>query len=192
VKLPLQVAFFTGQSDPERCALSGEQAAFLDALPIRDAAKIRRNFPYEDDTLAYRDVSLLAAGWHNARQYLMSRTPAFAERHRPAVLRLLAQADSSLLLAGSCGLELLANLSLPGDVLGRVHVFAYGPVVRSRPACDICAVRGRGDWIARLWGGPADHIVDGGHMAYLRNPDVLALCQAQVARLEAGAGAPVL
>jgi hypothetical protein len=188
MRLPLQVGFMTGQSDPGRCALSPEQEAFLDALLVPDAARIRRNLPYADDTPPFRDVSLAAASWHNVRQYLGSRRPEFADTHRPAVLRMLARAERTVLLAGSCGLELLANLSLPDAALGRIHVFAYGPVARHRPACETLVVRGRGDWIAAPWGKPADCLVGGGHMTYLRNPEVLASCAAFVARVAASAG----
>jgi hypothetical protein len=181
MSLPLQVAFLTGQSDPGRCALSPEQRAFLDALPVADAGKVRVNFPYDDQTPPYRDVPLVAASWHNARQYLASRAPAFAGRHRRAVLQLIARAECTVLLAGSCGLKLLANLDLSDEMLRRVQVFAYGPVARRRPACDVFVVRGRRDWIARLWGGQAQLLVDAGHMDYLRNAEVLASCRAFVA-----------
>ncbi|MCX6550347.1 MAG: hypothetical protein NTY02_04950 [Acidobacteria bacterium] len=188
MSLPIQIAFMTGQSDPESCALSPAQAAFLDRLAIPEAARVNRNFPYADQTPPYRDVSLAAASWQNMRQYLVSRTPAFAAAHRPAVVRMLARADHTVLLAGSCGLEILANLELPGPVLQGVHVFAYGPVARHRPACDTVVVRGGGDWIARAWGGHVDHLVEGGHMGYLANEDVAALCQTFVARVARLAG----
>ena len=181
MSVPLQVAFMTGQSDPGRCALSPAQHAFLDALPVPEAEKLRRNFPYADDTPPHRDVPILAASWHNVRQFLASRAPSFGERHRPAVLRMIARADHTVLLAGSCGLEILANLELPDAALRRVHVFAYGPVARHRPACDTFVVRGRRDWIAGVWGVHADRLVGAGHMNYLKNAEVLASCQAFVA-----------
>ena len=187
----LQVAFMTGQSDPGRCALSPAQEAFLDALAVPEDGKVRTNFPYDDDTPSYRSVPIVAASWHNARQYLASRRPDFGERHRPSVLRMLARANHTVLLAGSCGLELLGNLALPESALHRVHVFAYGPVFRHRPECEIVIVRGRSDWIARVGGdgGGGGHLVDGGHMTYLRNAEVLALCRTSVARIAARAGA---
>jgi len=175
----LQVAFMTGQSDPDRCALSPSQQAFLDALAVPEAAKIRCNFPYDAQSAPYRDVSLVKASWHNARHFVASRAPAFAERHRDAVVRVIDRAESTVLLAGSCGLELLGNLDLPPAALQRLSVFAYGAVARRRPACRaVMSVVGRRDWIARPMPGRTDLIVPCHHMNYLETPEVLAACQA--------------
>lgn len=189
MSLPLQVAFITGQSDPERCALSPLQAAFLDALPVPDAGKVRVNFPYTTTTLPHRRVALGPASWHNGRQYLGSRAPAFAERHRAGALALLSRADRTVLLAGSCGLELLANLGLPDSALRRVAVFAYGPVARRRPACEVVVVQGRRDWISRAWGPHADEVVEAGHLDYLRDAEVLAHARAFIVRVASRADA---
>ena len=179
-----QVVFLTGQSDPTRCALSPVQHAFLDALRLPAAAKVSRNFPYAE-TAAWRPTSLLAASVHNGRQYLASRRPEFAARHAPSVRQQLARADRTLILAGSNGLELLANLSLPRDVLDRVDVFAYGPVARQIPGCACVLVQGRRDWLSRVWFPRVDHRVDCGHLDYLESPEVLSLCLASVRRLTA-------
>jgi hypothetical protein len=186
--MPLQVAFMTGQSNPSSCALSPVQDRFLDALPVPESARVRCNFPYLPDPLPHRHVPLARASWHNMRLYVASRDPAFADRHRPTVLRMLMRADRTVLLAGSCGLELLANLRLPEPSLDRVHVFAYGAVARRRPAIDLFTVRGRKDWIARCWGGQIDVTVKCGHMTYLEAPEVLALCKEFVAHVSGQTG----
>ncbi len=183
MRVRLQVAFITGQSDPGRCALSPEQQAFLDALPVPEHAKVRRNFPYEE-SLPYREVSLAVASVNNVRQFLRAGSATFAERHRAPVRRMLEGADDTLFLAGSCGLELLAGLLLSPAELARVSVFAYGPVARRAPACEIVCVRGRGDWVSRAWVTSVDHLVAGGHMHYLENADVRRLCVAMLRRLE--------
>jgi len=179
---PLQIAFLTGQSDPRGAALAPAQEAFLDALPAPAAWKVRVNFPYPEATPPHRPTPLLRASWNNALQVLDSRRAAFAARHRPPVLALLARAERTLLLAGSCGLELLARLDLPAPELGRLHVFAYGAVCRRRPACDLRQVRGRRDWVARALTridlGRSGAWVAGGHLDYLEDPEVLALCRA--------------
>jgi hypothetical protein len=181
-KLPLQIAFLTGQSDPRGAALSPVQEAFLDALPVPAAWKVRVNFPYPAATPRHRPVPLVRASWNNARQLLGSSGQAFGARYRPPVVALLARAERTVLLAGSCGLELLANLDLLAEDLARLHVFAYGAVARRRPACEICQVRGRRDWIARAGSRvaltAADHWVESGHLDYLVSPRVLALCGA--------------
>ena len=179
----LQVAFLTGQSDPGRCALSPLQSAFLDALPVPEAARVRLNFPYVAGP-AHREVALLRASWNNVRQYLASRRPEFGARHRPAVLALLERAERTLLLAGSCGLELLANLDLPAATLGRVDVVAYGPVGRHQPACSSLLVQGRRDWVSRVWyRGPVDARIDCDHLGYLETRELRELCHAVVDRL---------
>jgi hypothetical protein len=180
MSLPLQIAFLTGQSDPYGSALSPQQERFLDALPAPDDWKVRVNFPYPAATPPHRPTPLLRASWNNSCQVLASRRDGFAARFRPPVLALLGRAERTFLLAGSCGLELLANLDLPARELGRLHVFAYGAVSRRRPACDLRQVRGRRDWVAkgmsRLDLGPDDAWIAGGHLGYLENPEVLALC----------------
>ena len=185
----LQVFFLTGQSDPTRCALSPAQDAFIDALPLPASAKLRLNFPYAVDTEPWRKVWLPIASLNNTGQYLRSRRAGFT-RHAPSVLRQLARAEQTLILAGSSGLELLGNLRLPPDALRSVHVFAYGPVARRRPPCACTLVQGRHDWISRAWFRTVDHRVDCSHMDYLESPDVLALCAAKVREL-AGADAVV-
>lgn len=179
--MPLQIAFLSGQSDPSGSSLSPAQEAFLAALPVPDGWKVRVNFPYPETTQPHRPTPLMHASWNNCRQTLESRRAAFPERYRPPVLALLARAERTLLLAGSCGLELLANLDLPTPALKRVHVFAYGAVARRRPACDLRQVRGRRDWIARALSrvplSSSDTWVACGHLDYLENPAVLAACR---------------
>jgi hypothetical protein len=179
-----QVIFLTGQSDPDRCALSPEQQAFLDALPLPASAKIALNFPYEADTPPWRAIPLWIGSVNNARQYARSRRPAFAADHAPRVQQLLGRARRTLILAGSCGLELFVNLQLPREVLDTVQIFAYGPTARRRPDCACVLVQGRGDWISRLWFDRVDHLVACGHRDYLRSAEVLTLCIDVLRRLD--------
>ena len=182
----VQLAFLTGQSDPKRCALSPAQQAFGQALLAPGRRLHPANFPYWPDSPAHQHSPLPRASWHNARQFLRSRQAAFATRHRDTVTALLRGAPHTVLLAGSCGLELLLNLDLPADLLDRTSVFAYGPVARRAPAvARLQAVVGRLDPIARLgWRGPAV-LVPGGHLAYLRSGTTLDLARRFVDVVEA-------
>lgn len=182
----LQIAFCTGRSDPARCALSPVQAAFLANLAAPGRRLVPVNFPYDEATPPWMHTPLLRASLANLREYLASRRLSFAERHRGSVLALLGRAPHTVLLAGSCGGELLANLALDAEALCRVSVFAYGPVARRLPACRLLSVRGQGDWLARWASPPADRIVPGGHMRYLSEPAVLELCRAFIADVERG------
>ena len=191
-RLPLQVAFLTGQSNPPGAALTPVQVDFLARLPVPAEARVGLNFPYPtvDVTATASPASLLAASVRNGRQYLASRRAGFAERHRPAVAALLARADHTLLLAGSCGLELFNNLALPVEMLRRVTIFAYGPVARRRPDCACVLVQGRRDWLSRWYFQSVDARVNAGHLGYLSDPAVLALTVETVRRLNAQTGAP--
>lgn len=175
-----QIAFLTGQSDAGACALSDVQRRFIDRLD--NAPAIPRNFPYDAETRPFAPTPLLRASFNNARQYWASRTRAFRQRHRPAVERLLDGAERSVLLTGSCGLELFNNLALPRAWLDRIVVFAYGPVARRRPDCDAVLVQGRRDLISRCWFRRVDIRVDAGHMDYLAREEVLQHCRAMLAR----------
>jgi hypothetical protein len=186
----LQVAFLTGQSDRAGSALSPLQERFLDALPLDEPAKVRVNFPYPASTRPHRETALLRASWNNVTQTLGARRAGFRERHRTAVSGLIERAGRTLFLAGSCGLELLGQLELDAATLSRVHVFAYGPVGRRVPVCDLRVVVGRGDWISLLMAPPAvvrsAARVPGGHLAYLGETAVAALCRTYVEELSRG------
>jgi hypothetical protein len=181
-----QVIFLTGQSDPSRCALSPEQQAFLDALPLPASAKLSLNFPYRPDTPPWRHTPVLVGSVNNARQYVRSRRPMFAADHAAHVQRLLARARRTLILTGSCGLELFVNLKLPREALDTVHIFAYGPAARRLPDCACVLVQGRRDWLSRFWFRTVDHRVDCAHRDYLRSPEVLRLCLQMLQSLDGG------
>ncbi len=189
---PLQIAFLTGQSNPGNAALSPLQQAFLEALPVPAEWKVRTNFAYPDIPQSFRRTPLPTASLHNLSLYLRSRRPAFAARYRPLVLAQIDRAERTLFLAGSSGLELLANLQLPPSALARLHVFAYGPVARRLASCEVRIVQGR-DLISRLYfrvGIPKARIarVQCGHLDYLRDTEVRALCVAYLQEIQAAEG----
>lgn len=183
----MQIAFLTGRSDKRRCALSPEQEAFLAQLAAPGRRLLPRNFPYAADSPPHRPTPLWRASLANFAEYRAARRPQFAVCHGEAMRAVLARAPQTVLLAGSCGLELLAGLALDGSSLSRLAVFAYGAVARVRPNCEAVLVQGRRDRLARWFGPRADHLVDAGHLDYLRAPEVLALCRAFLARVEARA-----
>ncbi len=177
--LPFQVAFLTGQSDPRSCELSLPQAAFLAALPALRESQVPVNFPYDPATPPARAISLPRASWHNVRQFLAARRLGWAERHRPPVRALLARAERSLFLAGSCGIELLAALRLDPAELARIAVLALGPVARQGEwPFALTVAQGRRDWISRLgWPGPVHHRTPGSHLGYLACPVTVGLAR---------------
>jgi len=174
----IRIAFLTGRSDPSRCGLSPVQQGFLDALRAPGREPVDRNFPYAAQRPAHVAVPLPLAAWRNLGDYIGARRPAFAGRHRAQVAAAFEGDGAVVLLAGSCGLEILSNLHLDALLRARLHVFAYGPVARRAPdVARLLCVQGRSDWISRAgWRGPVRR-VDGGHMDYLRQPDVLTLCE---------------
>lgn len=180
-----QVAFLTGQSEPRSCALSPVQRRFLDNLAA--SVTVDGNFPYAAPTREFRPTPLLRASFNNARQYLRSRRPEFRDAFRPAMDALLARSERTLLLAGSCGLELFNNLDLSRTQLECCAVFAYGPVARRRPDCDNRLLQGRYDALSRWYFPHVDIRVDAGHMGYLDNDSVLQHCRAWFTQLQARA-----
>ena len=172
----LRVAFITGQSDPRRWTLSPAQAGFLRRLRLAEGVGYPLNFPYLPGSPPHAPTPLWRASYANACIYWRSRTPAFRARYRPATIAMLEQAHHTVLLAGSCGIELLNNLQLPDDVLARVRVFAYGPVARCRPPCRSLLVQGRDDRLSRYYFPSVDRIVEARHLDYLDDPATLGLC----------------
>lgn len=168
----LALAFCTGQSRPGRTALSPAQASFLEALPLAGVERIPVNFPYHADPAPHLEAPLLRASVANGLQYLRSRSPGFRERYRPALEAVFEDYAQIVLLAGSCGLELLRNLELSPAFRRRCHVFAYGPVARGRIECaSLCLVQGGADLLSRWYFREVDHRIPGGHLAYLEQPE---------------------
>ncbi|HEV3088708.1 MAG TPA: hypothetical protein VGX96_15970 [Candidatus Elarobacter sp.] len=182
MKQRLQVAFFTGQSDPPSCALAPDQEAFLDALPVTESERVRYNFPFDETTPPWAAIPLWRASLNNIGQFYRSRGAAFARAHREAVLTMLSSAERTVLLAGSCGIELLNNLALPEGVLRTVFVFGYGPAARRRPACRHLLVGSRRDLISRFWFTVPDAWVGVGHLDYLASDELRARCVAFIER----------
>lgn len=161
-------AFLTGQSNPAVNALSEGQRSFLDRTLESGHERLMRNFPYTDLPTFEGQVPLWRASMNNSRQYLASRREAFASRYRPAVFSAFEGYQRVILLAGSCGLELLVNLRLPEEFLKRLHVFAYGPVSRRLPDCEkLWLVQGDKDPISRWWHSDPHHRIPCHHMNYL-------------------------
>jgi hypothetical protein len=183
---PAQLVFLTGQSDPRRCGLSGAQQAFGERLAAALGCVLHPyNFPWFTELLPGPPTQaamaarpgLLRASWHNTRQYLDSGRSSFAGRWSGAWQRLSGQTERTWLLAGSCGLALLAGLRLPLAALAATRIFAYGPVTRWLPPVPTLLVQGRHDRWSR-WAVPhADVQVDGGHLDYLAQPALLALAR---------------
>lgn len=167
-------AFITGHSVRGCTGLSREQRAFQENSAVPGEKWLRHNFPWHE-TFPFPDAApLLTASWNNGWCFLSSRRPLFEEIHREAVVERFAALDAVILLAGSCGLELLNNLHLPGQTLDRIHVFAYGPVSRRRPATASClVVQGERDWISRGFHRRADRRYPCSHLGYLRSPETL-------------------
>ena len=191
---PLQVALLTGRSDPCSAALTPVQARFLEALGDPDVALVPTNFPWPleasarnlaepaDGRVRSSPVPLLVASVRNAAQYLGSRRRTWAARHRPTLESLVRQSERTVLVCGSCGLELLSNLGADRATLARIDVLAIAPVARALPRCRrVVLVRGRRDRISPLWIDAVDHLVDGGHMDVFENRQVIDLARELVA-----------
>lgn len=188
--MSVQVCFLTGRSDPRTTALSAAQRAFLEALPLAPAERVAVNFPYARPSRPWRATPILLASARNTRDHLGSRHPRFARTHAEAVRARFARADRTLVLAGSCGLELLANLRLDAADLAGVHVLAYGPVARRAPAVRLEVVVGSRDRLARPWAGRADHLIDSGHLDYLGSAAFAGIAARALQRVREADAAP--
>jgi hypothetical protein len=179
----VQIAFLTGRSNPASCALSPLQSNFLQRLDGPGRLLEGANFPYEQSGVPYRPTRLLRASCNNAVEYFKSRRSAFRERYRPVIEALLSRAPQTVLLTGSCGLELLINLRLDAQWLARTTLFAFGPVARALPACRYLLVQGRRDWFSRWYYPRVHHRVACSHLDYLAQDEVLRLCEGLVSRV---------
>ncbi len=182
----IRALFMTGQSDPESCSLSPVQNNVANMLHKIGLETHPLNFPYIQNMRPYRQVHLLSACLSNARIFLQSKGPNFRDCYREDVCRLLSTNDRTLILAGSCGLEILNNLDLPCDLKQSLHVLAYGPVARRNSTIACTLIQGRRDWMSRLCFRSAKHEVDCGHLEYLTNTQTLGLIKQHAQQIMAG------
>ncbi len=173
------VAFITGHSVRGCTGLSQEQREFQQRSAVPAANWLRYNFPWQETFPFPEPFRLLSASWNNVRHYVASRKPAFREQHRAQVVAMFSQYETIILMAGSCGLELLNNLDLPAEIRQRLHVFAYGPVSRHRPDVASCfLVQGERDLISRTFHRQVDARFPCPHMGYLAAAETLRLFDA--------------
>lgn len=177
MKPVLQIGFLTGQSNPRSCALSPAQHAFLRQIEMPEMVSIELNFPYRQGP-GFTPVPLWQASLNNLKQYLFSRRHGFAASYRADVIRVIDQAHHTLFLAGSCGLELFANLGLPSAMKQRCTLLAYGPVTRRLPPEGrVIVVQGTRDLLSRFSVNHCDHPLECSHLDYLTTPAFVRLCQ---------------
>ena len=183
-------AFITGHSVRGCTGLSKVQVEFQRRSAIPEGRWLAHNFPYHPTAPFPKSVPLLAASLSNIGHYFASRKPQFKERHREAVSAVFSPYERVILLAGSCGLELLNNLDLAPELRQKLHIFACGPVSRSLPHVASCfMVQGEHDWISRAFHRSVDQRYPCSHMGYLASPTTLTffneftqrvLCEAPV------------
>lgn len=190
-KIPLQIAYITGRSLPGYTQLSPVQSAFINQLARSERRLVRINFPYfchAENTADFLASGLLTASFNNSRDYFVSRHRTFQQRYQSPVAELLTQATHTVLLAGSCGLELFNNLHLPAELMTSTTLIAYGAVARQRPVCQHILIQGNQDWLSKIYFRRVDYKVHCGHMNYLSSPEVLAICERYIAHIESSKG----
>lgn len=127
----------------------------------------------------------------NVRNFLGARRHQARTQHRERLVTFLEQAPATVFLAGSCGLELLAGLELPEATLQRLTVIAYAPVARRPlPRTRLVTVRGRFDMLSLLFFPRVDHLIPGGHLDALAQPEFFELCVAVIQPLLCSTGRP--
>ena len=178
-------AFLTGHSVRGCTGLSSLQLDFQRRTSLPLEQWLPYNFPYVATHPFPEATGLLAASFNNGWHFWSSRFKAFGRRYRAPVTAAFGGADRVLLVAGSCGLELLDNLGLEPEVLARLHVLALGPVSRRLPAVARChRVQGRWDRLSAWYHPQVEQVIPGGHLDYLARPEVLAAFEHMLADLQ--------
>lgn len=175
--------FLTGQSDYRSCSLSPIQQKIEHELTRLDVEVQPLNFPYQEQMAPYREVNILFASLTNITIFFQSRRLSFAQRHRDQLCEISSQNAITLVLAGSCGLEIFNNLRLPNEVTKKMHIFAYGPVARKIPDSTFTFIQGKNDWLSKCFFSNVLNSVKCGHMDYLQSPEVLAILKCTVEKL---------
>lgn len=175
---PGRVALLTGLSDPRSSRLSANQHAVLDAaVAASGLAAVRTNFPFpEVESPSGPAAVTLAASLANLRQHLWALHDARYQRIAGAALARLIEASGGglLLIIGSCGHAIADAMLARSSRHGRVRLLAFG-ATGPKAAPNATLVRGRADWISALFGPPAHHLIDAGHLDYWGAASVRAI-----------------
>jgi hypothetical protein len=173
----LKVVWLSGASDPFSSTLSDAEERFLESFTLPRDQVVWSNFPFTGPCKR-RHVPLPMAALSNVLQFLVASTPVyrwFAGRHWRA---LCASASSVLVVAGSCGAQLLRALERATPDGVAVHALALGPVAWRAPRCLDAALVGTDDGYSRVFARslPTELVeavpgVD--HMSYLESDDVV-------------------
>lgn len=182
----IQIAFITGRSSPGNVQLSPVQLAYIQQLARPGRQLVPVNFPYyvPHHSPSHQPVGLFTASINNGCDYLLSRCRRFQNKYQSAVIELLAAAQHTVFLSGSCGLELFNNLNLPHTLMRTTSLIAYGAVARQRPRCNHLLIQGDRDWISKLWFSRADEKIMSGHLDYLNSDQLLIHCERFISTIE--------
>lgn len=176
-KPSLTIALITGQSRLGNNSLSPIQEEFLKSISIPDDDVVQHNFPYVNLNTKYKPTNLLFASLSNACFYLLSRFHLFKTMHQRDFFEFISNKNHTVLIAGSCGLELIHNLDIPDSLLGKLSIIAVGPVSRGLPGCNAIVIQGLKDGISRfLYNSKVDYFINNGHLNCLASLEVRGIC----------------
>ncbi|MCW5202065.1 MAG: hypothetical protein QTN59_17240 [Candidatus Electrothrix communis] len=180
----LGTIFLTGQSDKHSCSLTPDQQKTAHELRKLGVEVQPLNFPYQERMAPYRKINILLASMANLQMFFQSRRPEFTSKYRSRFCEKISEYALTLVLAGSCGLEIINNLRLPDDVKKKLHIFSYGPVARKMPDISCTLVQGRHDGLSKYFFSKVDFSVNCGHMGYLQSPEVMRVLHDTALKLQ--------
>ncbi|WP_158658169.1 hypothetical protein [Agarilytica rhodophyticola] len=184
----LQVAFITGKSNPKSWCLSPPQKKFINSLGLKKEEISLLNFPYCKSSETFKPVNIVQASYENIKIFCFSQTKVYRQKYLSSVREFLDNTSYTLLISGSCGLELLSNLRLPKSYQNKIHIFAYGPVSIKMPPANSILVQGEKDWISRIFFKEVDFLVPGGHMSYMDQEEVIDICRQYILKTKSELG----
>lgn len=181
----LKVVWLSGASDPFSAALSEAEERLLSSCGLAEDELVRANFPYAGSVVRRR-VPLPLAALSNVLQFLVASTPLLrwvCGRHWRA---LCCATPYVIVVAGSCGAQLLRALEHATPPGVTVRALALGPVAWRPPRSLELALVGADDGYSRRFARaiPPDLVeacAGVGHMDYLRSDAVTLRVRAWVA-----------
>lgn len=165
-----KIAFLTGLSNPQSCALSKVQKLFLKKLELPEIYKLYLNFPYIPSE-GRENTPLWKASFHNMQQFLTVHSyRALVQEH---LNELVNSTEHLVFITGSCGLEIL-NIGLSEKASRKIlHVYALGPVAWQKPRCPCALIQGSSDFISKFFFRKINlQPNDVNHMNYLESKEV--------------------
>jgi hypothetical protein len=166
-----KIVIVTGLSDPNSCRLTEAQLSLINLPALPPDSVVTENFPFvQQPEGSMSSRSLAQASLANGLQFFRTWTAGYRNLAAVHWASLLQSVDHLLVVAGSCGIQLVTSCPAIQQAADKVRLLALGPVGTRQPRLSTVLVQGQRDWLSRSFFPRPDLIVARvGHLDYWEN-----------------------